>query len=72
MDLTSGTVAVKATVVRVKGEGLLAKSTKSDAGTRTLVLPDWCVALLQRRQGTARALHTNLDGAPIFPAASGG
>ncbi|MGI8702767.1 MAG: site-specific integrase [Nocardioidaceae bacterium] len=72
VDLTSGTVAVKATVVRVKGEGLLAKSTKSDAGTRTLVLPDWCVALLQRRQGTARALHTSLDGAPIFPAASGG
>jgi len=38
VDLDSATVAVNFTVVRIKGAGLARKSTKSEAGERTLLL----------------------------------
>ncbi|RZU33394.1 site-specific recombinase XerC [Blastococcus saxobsidens] len=64
VDLDAGTVEVRSTVVRVKGQGLIAKSTKTDAGARALVLPSWCVEMLRGR-GT--------DGAgPVFSAVRGG
>ncbi len=39
VDLEVGTVEVRAAAVRVRGQGLVVKSTKTDAGIRTLVLP---------------------------------
>src|SRR3954469_4345909 len=47
VDLQVGTIEVRATAVRVRGQGLVVKSTKTDAGTRTLVLPRWCTAMLR-------------------------
>ena len=39
VDLEVGTVEVRAAAVRVRRQGLVLKSTKTDAGTRALVLP---------------------------------
>jgi integrase len=49
VDLTDGIVQIRWTLIRVAGEGLVRKSTKSDAGERTLRLPSWAVALLHER-----------------------
>jgi integrase len=43
---------VKSPVVRLKGQGLTVKPTKSQAGTRTLGLPSWCVQMLSARPRT--------------------
>ncbi len=72
VDLEAGTVEVRAAAVRVRGQGLVVKTTKTDAGTRTLVLPLWCVAMLRERSS-----RLDLDGSgpgnqPVFPAPLGG
>lgn len=49
VDLDGGTVEVRGTVLRLKGQGLVIKpSTKSAAGQRKLELPSWCVDILRR------------------------
>jgi integrase len=67
VDLDAGTVRITSTLVRVKGEGLLRKGTKSRAGERTLPLPASAVALLQRRFMTGARLDQ-----PVFPSVDGG
>jgi len=55
LNLDAGTVEVRGTVVRVKGTGLTIKwRTKSRSGHRTLELPTWTVAMLQRRRDQGR------------------
>jgi integrase len=66
-DFAAGTVQITSTLVRVKGEGLLRKGTKSRAGERTLPLPETAVAMLQRRFMTGARLDQ-----PIFPDVLGG
>ncbi len=67
LDLDAGTVEVRGTVVRLKGKGLVLRSTtKSRAGVRTLVLPHWCIALLRRRLAERHGSVT------VFPAPMGG
>lgn len=66
VDLQAGIVIVEATVVRVRGRGLVRKSTKSDASDRTLRLPEWAVEMLQRRFSGQDLL------APVFPDSRGG
>ncbi len=66
LDLDAGTVDVHATVVRLKGEGLVLRSaTKSRAGLCTLVLPSWCVEMLRKRQ------EKHPSTATVFPAPMG-
>ena len=67
VDLDAGTLEVEATVVRIKGKGLLRKSTKTTAGHRTLRLPSWCVQMLSER----RAVTASAPDSPVFPAPSG-
>jgi len=62
IDLDAGTVEVRGTVVRIKGEGLVVVKPKSDAGVRTLALPAWCVTMLRERP---------ISGS-VFPAPQGG
>ncbi|WP_025159308.1 site-specific integrase [Leifsonia aquatica] len=51
VDLDAGTVAIRANVVRVKGQGLLRQPhTKTDAGERTIVVPSRVVDMLVRRR----------------------
>lgn len=67
VDFNAGTVRITSTLVRVKGEGLLRKGTKSRAGDRTLPLPESAVALLRRRFMTGARLDQ-----PVFPSVDGG
>jgi len=41
VDISKGTVAVRRTIVRVKGQGLVAKRVKSCVSERGLLLPSW-------------------------------
>jgi integrase len=66
VDLESGTLEVKGTVLRVRGEGLIITSSpKSAAGHRILGLPTWATDMLRRRY----ALRV---GDQVFPAPRSG
>ena len=67
VDWDAGTVQITSTLIRVKGEGLLRKRTKSRAGERTLPLPASAVALLRRRFMSGARLDQ-----PLFPDVLGG
>jgi integrase len=67
VDFDARMWGVEATVVRLKGQGLLRKSTKTTAGRRALRLPSWCVEMLRVR---AAAGFTAGD-IPVFPARMG-
>jgi integrase len=69
VDLDAGTINVRAAVVRVTGRGLVVKKTKTDTGARTLVLPQWCVAMLRDRATRDQPLE---GSSPVFPAPLGG
>lgn len=71
VSLTDGLVHVRYTVVRVKGQGLVRRPPKSDAGRRALALPKWALDMLQRRQAVRRAEHRPEDS-PVFPDTFGG
>lgn len=62
VDLEAGTVEITHTIARIKGEGLIRKTTKSKAGERLLHLPRWAVAVLRSRH----AAGIRLDN-PVFP-----
>ncbi len=47
---TAGTVQINHTLIRIRGVGLLRKSTKSSAGVRALLLPDFALSMLRRRK----------------------
>lgn len=54
LDLDAGTVEIRGTVIRVKGQGLRIKlKPKSKAGYRKLRLPSWAVDMLRCRQRDA-------------------
>jgi integrase len=67
VDLATGTLAVRRTIVRVKGQGLVAKRVKSRASERGLLLPPWCVELLR-----ARRVRLGAFEGPMFPDSHGG
>jgi integrase len=70
VDLEQQTLTVKSTLVRLNGQGLTIKPTKTAAGARTLVLPPWCVELLAARDKN-RSITTE-KVTPVFPASTGG
>jgi integrase len=72
VDLDTGLAEVKAAAVRVRGEGLAIKSTKTDAGRRTLTLPRWCTDMLRDRASRQQALVAGNRTRPVFPAPLGG
>ncbi|TDD10590.1 site-specific integrase [Saccharopolyspora terrae] len=63
VDLDEALVDVDFNVVRVKGKGLIRKSTKTEYGERTLPLPSWAVEMLRHRFTEAGEPS---DG-PVFP-----
>ncbi|WP_030171809.1 MULTISPECIES: site-specific integrase [Actinomycetes] len=68
IDEEARTVRVTGKVVRVKGQGLVRfAETKSDAGARTIALPQFAMAMLKRR-GTEP--HPSDDGV-VFPSTTG-
>ncbi|MBB5790762.1 site-specific integrase [Jiangella mangrovi] len=62
IDLQSEEVAITHTVIRVRGQGLIRKTTKSAAGVRTLALPPTLVFMLRRRFVPGTQLER-----PVFP-----
>jgi integrase len=66
VDLDLGVLRVTSTLIRVTGERLVRKPTKSQAGERVLQLPEWCVILLDKR----RAVGVRADE-PIFGTVDG-
>src|SRR3954453_5325499 len=66
VDFRAGAVRITSTLIRVRGEGLLRKGTKSRAGERTLPLPESAVALLRRRFMTGARMDQ-----PVFPSVEG-
>ena len=73
LDLDAGTVDVRATIVRVTGQGLIRKSNKTASGARTLLLPPWCVERLRSRAARPSASGKGVGaGTPVFPAPLGG
>lgn len=62
IDFEAATVEISYTVIRVKGQGLLRKSTKTAAGIRVLPLPPSTVVMLRRRRRAGRIGTT-----PVFP-----
>ncbi len=67
VDLDQGLLHVRRTIVRVKGVGLVAKSTKSRAGLRVLRIPSWLADVLAKRRPDDGGGAT-----PVFADANGG
>ena len=65
VDLDVAEVTIAYTLIRVKGQGLMRKSTKTDNGMRTIPLSPLLVAMLRRRRRT-------IGQTPVFPAELGG
>lgn len=66
VDLESGVLTVEATLIRITGQGLIRKPTKSRAGMRALLLPSWAVAMLKARTSVGVGPHE-----PIFATMDG-
>lgn len=66
VDLSARLVAIDHTVIRLKGVGLVRKSTKTESGERTLRIPLFAVTMLRRRKLAAGARG------PVFPDSIGG
>ncbi len=71
VDFSAATVEISHTVTRVKGVGLIRKSTKTAAGERVLPLPTWAVDMLRGRYRAALQEGHSLT-APVFPSSEGG
>ena len=67
IDLDTATVEISYTLIRIKGQGLVRKSTKTAAGTRVLPLAPVTVAMLRRRRRAGRIGIT-----AVFPDSRGG
>jgi integrase len=67
VDFDAGEVGITHTVIRVKGQGLLRKPTKSTAGERLLGIPATALAMLRRRFNTGGRMDL-----PVFPDSLGG
>jgi integrase len=53
IDLETGTVEVRGTVVRITGKGLVIKlKPKSKNGWRVIELPTWAITMLRKRQAS--------------------
>ena len=72
VDLDAGTVEVRATSVRITGQGLVRKTTKTDTGLRSLILPTWCTDLLRARAARLDRTAVPWQDGPVFPAPLGG
>jgi hypothetical protein len=54
IGLDLGVLDVTSTLIRVTGQGLVRKRTKSQAGERASRLPEWCVNLLEKQRAVGR------------------
>ena len=66
VDLDRGVIQVTSTIICVNGQSLIRKGAKSAAGHRPLVLPDWTLEILRRRNaagvGPYEPVFSTMDG----------
>lgn len=67
VNLQTGEVEITHQIIRVTGEGLIRTRTKSRAGERVLVVPTWCLSMLQTRAAQGIRLEQ-----AVFPDSRGG
>lgn len=67
IDPDRGSLRVERTIVRIKGKGLVASRPKTHSSQRVLVLPGWCLTMLQ-----ARRTRLGVAGGPVFADSLGG
>ena len=74
VDLDQHTIEVRGTVLRIKGGGLIIKSSpKTAAGQRLVELPSWAIAMLRDRRDLAVAAGAvSVDDLQVFPAPQAG
>jgi integrase len=66
VELDAGTWEINATVIRVKGEGLMIQPRpKTEAGWRRIAIPPYAVRMVQRRRDEVAALE-RFPGPTIF------
>lgn len=68
LDLERHLLRVRRTVLRVQGQGLVAKQPKTRSGQRVLRIPFWLVQLLTGR----KAARSEVADGPVFPDRHGG
>jgi hypothetical protein len=62
VDLDRGVLRVTSTLIRITGQGLVRKRTKSQAGERSLQLREWCAILLDKRRAVGVAADEPVFG----------
>lgn len=67
IDLDRGSLRVERTIIRVKGKGLVASRPRTHSSQRVLVLPGWCLTMLQ-----ARRARLGVAEGPVFADSLGG
>jgi integrase len=67
VDLATGKVEISHQVIRATGQGLIRVRTKSRAGERVLMVPTWCLIMLQARAGKGVSADQ-----PVFADSKGG
>jgi integrase len=67
VNLQTGEVEITHQIIRVTGEGLIRTRTKSRAGERVLMVPSWCLSMLQARATQGIRLEQ-----AVFPDSRGG
>jgi integrase len=67
LDAERGTISIERTVIRLRGQGLVAAKPKTRTSARVLVLPGWCLRMLKER----RVRRGAFEG-PIFADSRGG
>ncbi len=74
VDLDQHTIEVRGTVLRIKGGGLIIKSSpKTAAGQRLVELPSWAITMLRNRRDLAVAAGADVvDDLQVFPAPQAG
>ena len=74
VDLDQHTIEVRGTVLRIKGGGLIIKSSpKTAAGQRMVELPSWAIAMLRDRRDLAVAAGADsVHDLQVFPAPQAG
>lgn len=67
IDPDRGSLRVERTIVRVKGKGLVESRPKTQSSQRVLVLPGWCLTMLE-----ARRARLGVGEGPVFADSLGG
>lgn len=67
VNFEAGTVEITHTIARLKGQGLIRKTTKSKAGERPLHPPNWAITMLRARHAAGIPVFADTHGSYRVP-----